>query len=301
MIFFILLQNFVFSALLLHMDRCKRLFLFAGYDHDAIIDDALIHYVSTLSKFGDVILCMDCECPKSEINKIKPFTIHTVAKRHGEYDFGSYKRAYQHARDKKILNKYDALYLVNDSVFGPMFDITNILNKIDSNTSDACGMVISKHKTHSFIESWFVRLNSKIFLTPWFNKFISSVAHESDKATITIKYEHGLTNIIKNHNCSWDAIYKIRGRFTYNNPKILFKRGCPFVKRACFTRHNGDCGNQIKYILNNSDTNTSNAILKTANRVYGETYMKQFLTYNLIKIYMRKIKYAIQKIKSGQI
>lgn len=283
------------------MGNCRRLFLFAGYDKDGILDGAILHYVSTLSKFGDVILCLDSTCPRCEIDKIKKYTLRTIAKRHGEYDFGSYKRAYHHARDKKILNNYDVVYLVNDSVFGPMFDMTNILKKIESNPADACGMVISKHRTHSFMESWFVRLNKNVFLTRWFNKFISSVVCESDKTAITVKYEHGLTNLITNNDCSWDGIYTVRGRFTYNRPRALFKRGCPFVKRACFTRHNGDCGAQIKYVIDNSDTDAVAAIMDTANRIYGQKYMNEFLTSDKIKIFNRKIKYAIQKIKSGLI
>ena len=37
----------------------KRLFLFAGYDKDGIIDDALIYYLSELSKYGDIIVYID--------------------------------------------------------------------------------------------------------------------------------------------------------------------------------------------------------------------------------------------------
>jgi len=274
----------------------KRLFLFAGYDKDGIIDDALILYISNLARFGDVVLCMDSDCNLTQINKTKKYTVHTIAKRHGEYDFGSYKRAYQYARDKKILDKYDVIYLVNDSVFGPMFDMTNIIKKLDQIPTDAAGLVISKHKTHQFMESWFVRINKKIFMAPWFDEFISGVEHEEFKHTITIKYEHGLTNVIKNNGCSWDGLYQFYGRYTYNNPKKLFKMGCPFVKKASFIRHNGDCGNQIKYILNHADNAAAKSVLKTANRVYGEQYMKWFLTYNPVKIIGRKIKYLIMKV-----
>ena len=283
------------------MSNIKRLFLFAGYDQDGIIDDALVHYVSTLSQFGDVILCIDSDCNKNEIDKISKYTIHAMARRHGEYDFGSYKRGYQYARDNRLLDKYDVIYMLNDSVFGPMFDMTNIINKMDSNTSDAVGLVISKHKTHAFMESWFVRLNKSVFLSSWFDEFISNVQSEKYKYIITVKYEHGLTNLVHNNGCSWDGLYKFHGRFTYNNPKYLFKHGCPFIKRACFIRHNGDCGAQIKYIFKHSDKHIAQSILKTANRVYGEEYMNKFLTSNPIKIFIRKIKYAIQKIKSGQI
>lgn len=274
-----------------------RLFLFAGFDKDCIIDDALIYYVKTLSKYGDVIVCMDSACPKKETDKIKKYTVHTIAVRHGEYDFGSYKRAYQYARDKKILKNYDYLYLVNDSVFGPTINIKQILNKIESKNDDAVGMVVSKHKTHSFMESWFVRLNRKIFLSSWFDEFMSSVCAEPDKSAITIKYEHGLTNLIQKHNCTWGGIFTVHGRGTYNKPKKLFQSGMPFIKKMSFTRHNGALGNQIKYILNNCDGAAKNAILKSAHRLYGTEYMNWFLTTNPIKIFMRNITYITKKIR----
>ena len=273
----------------------KRLFLFAGYDKEGIIDDALIYYVKSLSKYGDIILCMDCNCTKSETDKIKQFTIHTITKKHGEYDFGSYKRAFQYATNNDLLKKYDYLYLVNDSVFGPMFNMDNTIKNIEKTPTDAAGIVISKHKTHKFMESWFIRLNKKVFLSLWFHEFITNVQSEQYKYIITVKYEHGLTNLIKKHDCSWDGIYKVRGRFTYNRPRTLFKYGCPFIKKMSFTRHNGACGKQIKYILNHADVHAVDAIIKTANRIYGEKYMNKFLTCNPMKIVIRNIKYLIQK------
>ncbi len=283
------------------MSTNKRLFLFAAYDKNGIIDDALIFYVSNLAKFGDIIVFMDNDANESEINKLKKHTIYTGAQRHGEYDFGSYKRAYQYARNKNILKNYDTIYLLNDSVFGPMFDMTDLFQKMDAKKTDAVSMVISKHKTHSFMESWFVQLNKKIFLSDWFDKFMSGVKKEPDKYIITVKYEHGLTNLIKNNDCSWSGLYECYGRFTYNKPKSLFKLGCPFVKKASFTRHFGDCGKQINYIFNHSDKNAIDSIRKTANRVYGEKYMNKFLTNNPVKIYARKILYLTHKIKNGEI
>ena len=146
------------------MSKNKRLFLFAGYDTDGVIDDAMILYIRALAKHGDIVFCMDSNAKKTEVSKLKNFVIYAMAKRHGEYDFGSYKRAYQYARDKKILNNYDHIYLVNDSVFGPLFDIKQTLLNMESTKTDATGMVVAAHKTHRYMESWFVRVNKKIFL-----------------------------------------------------------------------------------------------------------------------------------------
>jgi lipopolysaccharide biosynthesis protein len=279
----------------------KRLFLFAGYSADGIVDDALVYYVKTLNNFGDVILFLDCNCKSSELSKLKPYCKYVNATRHGEYDFGSYKRGFQYARDNNLLGKYDYVYIVNDSVFGPLFDMSDIISKMDTMESDACGIVISKHKTHSFMESWFVRLNKKIVLSDWFDEFISGVTTQPTKNRVTVKYEHGLSKIISEHNLSWDGVYICHGRYTYNNPKKLFKLGCPFIKRACFTRHNGALGYDIKYILKKSDHVAATKIKNTANRIYGKNYMNWFLTSNPIKILARKIGYAIKKIKNGKI
>ena len=281
------------------MSTHKQLFLFAGYNKDCIIDDALIYYVSQLSNYGDVIVCMDCDCKTSEINKIKKYTIHTIAARHGEYDFGSYKRAYQYARDKNILNNYDYVYLVNDSVFGPTINMEQTLKNIESKNTDACSMTISRHKTHSYMESWFVRLNKKIFMSKWIDKLITSVKKEANKYAVTIVYEHGLTNVISKNNCSWDGLYTIRGRETYNNPKYLFKHGCPFVKKLSFTRHNGALGNQIKYILKHCDKNAAHVIMNTSNQLYGKQYVNWLLTNNIFKIWLRNIIYFKNKLLNG--
>ena len=281
------------------MKHPKRLFLFAGYNKDEIFDTALIYYVSTLSKYGDVILCMDNNIKKTA--PLEKYTIKIIDIHHGEYDFGSYKRAFQYAFDNNLLQDYDNIYLVNDSVFGPLFDINPTLEKLEHLNTDAASLIISKHKTHEFMESWFIKLNKKIFNSKWFADFINSVKKQPTKAQITIKYEHGLSNIISKNGCSYGGIYVCHGRFTYNHPKKLFTHGCPFIKKACFTRHNGAIGKQLKYILNNCQMNTQLPIITTANQLYGQKYMDWLLTSNPIKIIIRKLKYIIQKTTHGRI
>ena len=279
------------------MSRSKRLFLFAGFDPDGVIDDAMVYYLRNLSLYGDVIVCMDNKFDKRQIKKLTMHPLSVFITRHREYDFGSYKRCFQYARDNDLLKNYEFVYLVNDSVFGPTFSLKKLIHKMERIPLDAVGLIKSKHKTHEFMESWFIRLNKKIFLSKWFDEFLFNVQREERKSTITIKYEHGLTNLIKDHKCSWDCILECHGRFTYNKPKKLFEMGCPFIKKASFTRHNGAVGGQIKYILDNSDEMAMKSILKTANRLYGEKYMKLLLTRNPLKIAWRNILYIAQKLR----
>ena len=279
------------------MSNVKRLFLFAGYDKNGVIDDALVYYVSELSKYGDVIVCMDCNCPETEIKKIKKYTIQTLSERHYEYDFGSFKRAYEYAKKHNILKDYDFVYMANDSVYGPLHKLEPVLEKMESYNTDAFGLVESRHTKYRHIQSWFIGMRPSVFQSDWFDNFIKDVQKQPHKYLITVLYENKFTELLEQHNGTWRCPFVCSGRSVYNNPKRLFKLGCPFIKKMSFTRHNGAMGHQLYYILKHCDKKTRNIILNAANYAYTEKYISWLLTPNPFICFVRGIKYAVKKLK----
>lgn len=278
----------------------KSLFLFAGYDKDGIIDCSLVHHIQSLSKIGDVIVVMDCDCTNSEIQKISKYCIYVNATRHGEYDFGSYKRGYIYARDNNILQNYNYVYMVNDSVYGPLFNIKPIIKKLESFNTDAFGIIESRHKIYAPIESWFIGMNKKVFLSNVFDKFMTNIKQQKTKIDVTIEYENGFTDLLNANKFSYKCLFSKHGRSVYNQPKNLFIHGCPFIKKASFTRHFGSNGMQINYVLNNIPEKLKKCILTNAKRVYGDK-IENILTNNPLKILIRKIQYGLHKLKVGGI
>lgn len=279
----------------------KRLFIFAGYSANNRVDAALRYYVQALSRFGDVVLYMDCDAPKSELKKLEPYTIYAGASRHREYDFGSYKRAYAFARDNLDIEKYDIMYLVNDSVFGPLMDIAETFNKMEAIPTPAFGLVGNLHHAHPHIQSWFVGLHKEIFMSTWFDEFMMSVTQVPDKGSVTIMYEHGLSNLITKHGLKWRCLYNMPGRSVYNRVKYMFKQKIPFIKKVAFTRHNGRLGGQLNYVLQHCDTSVRDAIISAACDTWGEKYISKLLTRNPLRLMWRGITYAIPKIIAREI
>lgn len=225
------------------MSRNKRLFLLAGYDKDCIIDGALIYYAKQLSKHGDVILCMDCDCHKSETDKTKKYTIHTIAKRHGEYDFGSYKRAYKYAYDKDLLKNYDYIYLVNDSVYGPVGggSIEQALLKMESSKCGFVGMLSNEGKgIPKHIQSWFVGIKRHLALNKKFKDFILSVSKQSTKWDIITAYEFGLSELMK--TLTKGKMYTIVEQnqdvcnIVWVKAWVLIEKGIPFLKKIAIPK-----------------------------------------------------------------
>ena len=279
------------------MSNNKRLFLFAAYNANGIIDDALMFYIKKLSQCGDIIFCMDADCRAPELNRIKKYTIARLGRRHGEYDFGSYKRAYEYAKKNNLLNKYDFVYMVNDSVFGPLHDLEPVLKQMESKNTDAFGLVESRHTHYRHIQSWFIGMRRGVFMHKWFDKFIMSVKQQPHKYLITVLYENKFTDILEEHNGTWYCPFVCRGRSVYNNPTRLFKLGCPFIKKMSFTRHNGAIGHRLYYVLSHCDKNARDAVLSGANHAYTQKYISWLLTPNPFAYITRGAKYAIKKLR----
>ena len=279
----------------------KRLFLLAGYDRDGHVDASLVWYVRALSKYGDVVIHIDSDCMDGSVDALRKYAIHACAARHGEYDFGSYKRAYIHARDAHILQNYDFVYMLNDSVYGPLMDIGPTLRKMESARWDAFGLVYNPHREHAHIQSWFIGMRPDVFMAPWFDRFMTSVTKLPSKGMITRQYEQGFTRLARENGARVGHLYTVKNRGVYNRVKYLYRRGMPFMKKVAFPRHNGAYGAQIRHILNRVDPVLRDAILENARRVYGTEYVNQMLRGGQIKMLWRKLTYAItKKIRKGR-
>lgn len=224
----------------------RRLFLFAGYDRMGIVDDTALHYLSALSELGDIVFIMDNEATPDELDKLKtiPNLLHARAIRHGEYDFGSYKRAYMWAHENDILSKYDWVYLANDSVYGPFADISGILCDLESRGVDLTGMIDFQNKpTPIQVQSWFVGMSKRVATSDFIYDFMSSIVPQDTKQLVVLKYEVGLSQTILRHGYQMSTY--ISGQdgeichSIYETPIAMLKLGLPFVKKTALQNLSG--------------------------------------------------------------
>ena len=212
----------------------KRLAIFAGYDKNNIIDDYVLFYLKELNKFSDIIYVADCEMQETELNKVKDYTIKAISEKHGEYDFGSYKRGYIYAKENNILENYDYLILCNDSVYGPFFSLEELFNKMKY--YKFCGLYKSrdiKIASHYYIGSFFIIIEKEIFSSDIFSNFIISVKKEEYKIKIIKNYEFGLSKLMIDSGVNIEGLFSdtdISNR-PYFEPLKLLDEGFPFIKK----------------------------------------------------------------------
>lgn len=274
----------------------KRLFLFAAYEEAGVVGESLLWYLKSLSKVGDVVLVADSDIEPVQLEPLGPYCLYAQAVRHEEYDFGSYKRAYAWANANLDLSSYDYVYMVNDSVYGPLYELEDYILKMEAMGVPAFSLVVNPHKRHPHMQSWFIGLDRSVFLQEWFASFLVSVKKEANKNDICVIYETGLTELVTEKGVPYKGLYEVSGKKIYNSVKDLYNAGLPFVKKAAFTRHNGSLGAQLKYVVDHLDADAQNAILADAKRVYGAEYVEGLLTSNTLTIAGRYLSYLFSKI-----
>jgi lipopolysaccharide biosynthesis protein len=273
----------------------RRLFLFAAYDAAGQVGASLLWYMKALSENGDIIFVADSDFDGKQMELLEPYVLHAEATRHGEYDFGSYKRAFKWAQANCNMTSYDYVYMVNDSVYGPLYDIRPYLEKMESLGTEAFGLVHNPHRRTPHLQSWFIGMSGLVYSSQWFSDFIESVTAEGTKEDVCVKYETGFTELLVRHSIKTAALFYVSGKKIYNSVYRLYRQGLPFLKKAAIVRHNGCLGGKVSRILNCLEPQCRGAILSDADRVYGAGYMNGFLTGNPIVIAARYISYLWTK------
>ena len=270
----------------------KRLFLFAFYDPRGIVGEPALRYLEALRELGDIVLATDCDLQPGEADKLAPLVLSYTAARHGEYDFGSYKRAYLQAN----LEGYDVVYLVNDSVVGPIYPLEPYLQRMESLGTDAFGLVLNPSPKERHLQSWFIGLKPSVFRASWFRSFVESITAVGSKGEVCGRYENGLARLLEAHSIPYAGLYEIKGKTIYNDVWRLCEKGFPFMKKSAFTRHGGSLGPSVRKVLAKAEPSMAQAVISDMDRLYGEDYRRKFLESSQLRAFSRYLHYLSRKI-----
>lgn len=232
----------------------KRLAIFAHWDKDNLIEDYVLYYLQKLKKVADIIFVSDGDIEVSELSKIKEITNAQICIKHGEYDFGSYKRGFLYACENNFLENVDEVIFTNDSCYGPLLPLENIFNEMEKKDIDFWGALESNYglkrdgnkiitTKDSHLQSYFLVFRKNVFNSDCFLEFMKSIKKQEDKIDVIINYEIGITKALKNAGFNYEAYGK-------SYPEVLslgiiiwdklIKEGHPFLKTSILRLKNTD-------------------------------------------------------------
>ena len=244
----------------------KRICLFAGYDAEGIIDESVIVFIKELSNYSDVYFLSDSLLENGELDKLAPYIKAGWGIRHGEYDFGSYKRLAKYLVGWKTIEEYDEVMLVNDSSY-LIRPLKDIFSKMDSKSCSWWGMqstkgmyatkdklsnqftqkiplsIVKNKLLHAYaqedeydfhIGSYFLVFKKPLIKSGELKKILNGVKREINKKSIILKYEIGMTRELINKGYEFDTfmddLYPFHPIYT-NNIYDMIREGFPLYKR----------------------------------------------------------------------
>jgi dTDP-4-dehydrorhamnose reductase len=246
----------------------KYIVIFAHYDKHNIVDNYVLYYLENLKLIADkIIFVSDNNLPEIEQNKLQNLCHKIIAKKHGEYDFGSYKRGleevYQYSSD------YDAIIIANDSCYGPLIPLNNIFKTMEYSDCDFWGLTVNQEQYLPHLQSYFLVFNKKIINSDVFRSFFRNVKHEDNKQNIIENYEIALTPSFLDAGFKMDSFIK-----------KIFERNPTLYAKLFFFLMNNDFPFFKVYFINKK---------ASIRRVVLKNYLKNHILVKLVNNHLKRI------------
>lgn len=225
----------------------NRVAVFAHYDKNNLIQDYVVYYLSELKKCASkIIFVSDSDILSDELKKIENIVEHSIVGKHGEYDFGSYKRGFIYAKENGLLNTCEELIFANDSCYAPLFPFEDMFSVMSKKPLDFWGPTCSdagikkEDRTveccrFDHLQSYFAVFKPAVFNSKIFNDFIVSVKKEETKEEIIIKYEMGMSHLLVENGFKYDSYSrlckKVPSAHTAAYRDLIKQDKSPFLKR----------------------------------------------------------------------
>lgn len=234
----------------------KRLLVyvhFNKYDHISRYVHYQLEHMRTL--FDKVIFLSNSQLSLPEVEKLqtKGFIDAFIQRENSGYDFAAWRDGLQFV-GLENLSSYDSVTVMNDTCFGPLWDMEPIYEKYENDSQvDFWGMTnhqgikagniyIDEH-----LQSYFISFKKKLVQSDVFKKFWENVQDFTDVQDVIDQYETKYTKKFVEAGFNYQAILDTRplnkdffhSNFTIHYPHVLLDYKVPFIKVKTFdlTQH----------------------------------------------------------------
>ena len=179
--------------------------VFAAYSADGTVADYVVSYLKKLKEIApNIIFITDNPMRRREAEKLRPYANIVIARRHGEYDWGSYKRGYALLRQEGLVNadgqNSDAapyLIFANDSALLVAPSLKPVLQAAEKSRDAVFGITANADGFYH-LQSYFMMFMPQVYTTPEFAAYLNAVRPQKDGLTVAYRYEVPFTGYLQN-------------------------------------------------------------------------------------------------------
>ena len=197
-----------------------RTAIVASYFGKGTLPDALLVLLRGLREVvDDIVYVADCPVLPAEVEKLRGIVSVARFARHGQYDFGSYRRGLEIARAEGFLDAAAAgeLVVMNDSNYGPVYPFSESFDKMAARPCDFWGMTPYRAMLGLHLQSFFYVFRRKVIESGALDEFLSRVQGRFERDKVIVLFELRFTKFLSDRGFAWDSVV----------PQDILSRGSP--------------------------------------------------------------------------
>jgi lipopolysaccharide biosynthesis protein len=173
-----------------------RAIVFVHYDRDGVFDDHVVHALRVYRRLADRLVVVSTSA-RGLSPPLEPLVDTFIPRDNVGYDFCSWRAGLESLGD---VAQFDEVVCVNDSVYGPLFDLAPAFSDPRIAGADFWGMCLSDQGIKRrgggpapHLQSWFFAMRRPVLESSAFETFWNSVVPLESKADIVDRYEVGMS------------------------------------------------------------------------------------------------------------
>lgn len=176
------------------LDGARRVAVLVHFSRRGAFLRYFQYMIEQLERCGFAVIVVS-NSKKLDLDAVEALLPHCalVLHRHNVgYDFGAWRDGILQIPDLAAL---DQLLITNDSVFGPLYDLETVLQRLDPAAGDVWG-VTESFDTRYHLQSYFLLFNRAVLQASKFRKFWETMRYIENKRVVIFKYEIGLSQTL---------------------------------------------------------------------------------------------------------
>ncbi len=188
------------------LEGARRVAVFVHYDLKGFVADYVVYYMQELVRTGfEVVFVSNApKLPDSEIARVLPYCALVAHRANRGHDFGAYRDGIALVN----LDSIDQLLISNDSVYGPLYDLSETFEKCTPDV--AMWGITDSWEMRYHVQSYFLVFNKLAIDHPKFRKFWSNMILVRNRDWVIRQYELGLTKTCIEAGLLCKAVFPFR-------------------------------------------------------------------------------------------
>ncbi len=182
-------------------DFSARLCIFSNFNQDGIIPATTYFQIQSIRDEGfNIFFVSTSILNEDDTDRLGGICSKVIVKKNAGYDWGAYFTGVM-ADNYKLRTQ---ILFVNDSIFGPLFPLSEMFQKMSKVACDCWG-ITSSYEKRFHIQSYFLVFNQKLLESKEFEEFFNNFKIYNNRLNVIKKYEIGFSQYLIRHGFRLDA------------------------------------------------------------------------------------------------